>query len=206
MLLTTDRCSIPTDASSATGLQIAGNPTLVISSPRRTWLPARDRQSGAVEHSVDDVLSESERGRPAGAAGERNSKELEHRDDHRLVYGLSVDAFDEIEDQIELSLSDALDPAAVVAHGHAHDLGRPIEQRALHRFDRIEQLDFGSFPEGREAIEQQGYSHRVFLRGVSVMPIRWRRALARPGLRRRACGSDRDRLPAARPRISDNSE
>src|ERR1700681_843380 len=37
MLLTTDRCSIPTEASSATGLQIAGNPTLVISSPRRTW-------------------------------------------------------------------------------------------------------------------------------------------------------------------------
>src|SRR6266852_4945307 len=49
MLLTTERCSIPTEASSATGLQIAGNPTLVISSPRRTWAqrgtgsPARSR-------------------------------------------------------------------------------------------------------------------------------------------------------------------
>src|SRR6202521_2000048 len=37
MLLTTDRCSMPTDASSAAGLQIAGNPTLVISSQRRTY-------------------------------------------------------------------------------------------------------------------------------------------------------------------------
>src|SRR2546423_3316509 len=49
MLLTTDRCSMPTDASSATGLQIAGNPTLAISSPRRmcaqrgTGSPARSR-------------------------------------------------------------------------------------------------------------------------------------------------------------------
>src|SRR6267154_2522776 len=38
MLRTTERCSMPTEASSATGLQMAGNPTLVISSPRRTWL------------------------------------------------------------------------------------------------------------------------------------------------------------------------
>ena len=49
MLLTTERCSIPTDASSATGLQMAGNPTLETSSPRRTWVqrgtgkPARSR-------------------------------------------------------------------------------------------------------------------------------------------------------------------
>src|SRR6202011_2646399 len=111
---------------------------------------------------------------------EGNSKELEHRNDHRLVNRLSVDAFDEIEDQIEFSFSNTLDPTAVVAHRHAHDLGRPIEQRTLHRFDRVEQLDLGSFPERRKAIEQQRYFHRVSLRVVSVTPIRWRRALARP--------------------------
>src|SRR6185437_243413 len=46
--------------------------------------PARDGQAGAIENSVDDVLSERERGRPAGAARERDAKELEHRYDHRL--------------------------------------------------------------------------------------------------------------------------
>ena len=168
--------------------------------------PARDRQSGAVEHSVDDVLSERKRGRPAGASGERNSKEFEHRDDHRLVYGLSINAFDEIEDQIELSPADALNPAAVIAHGHAYNLGRPIQQRALHRFDGVEQLNLGSFPEGREAVEQQGNSHRVFPCLVSVTPIRWRRALERPELRWSARGSVRDRLPVAPQRTSDNSE
>src|SRR5688572_11004627 len=49
MLRTTERCSIPTDASSAAGLMIAGNPTLVTSSPfrrcekRGTGSPARSR-------------------------------------------------------------------------------------------------------------------------------------------------------------------
>ena len=89
--------------------------------------PARNRQSGTIEDSVDDVLSESERSRPAGAAGERNAYELQHGDDHRFVDGFPVDSLTEIEHEVELSLTDALDPAAVVADGHANDLSRPLQ-------------------------------------------------------------------------------
>ena len=136
MLLTTDRCSIPTEASSAAGLQMAGNPTLVTSSPRRTSDPARHRQAGAVEHALTTILSESQSAVvQLRAAGEGHAEQLEHRDDHRLETRLAVDPFAEIEDEIEFPLSHALDPASIVGHGNADDLGRPFEQRALDCLD-----------------------------------------------------------------------
>src|SRR5688572_21587543 len=119
-LRTTDFCSMPIDASSAAGLQIAGKPTLVNSSPRRasdqrgTGRPALSsrvfttflwRQSAVV------ALELPECGMPNSSSTEMtigSNSATPSIPSHK------------VEDKIELRASHPLDPAAVGIDGNAH--------------------------------------------------------------------------------------
>src|SRR5262249_24771234 len=64
---------------------------------------ARNRKSRFLEQTVDDVLSEGDRRRVARRACERNSEQLENRDDCRLERRDTVDALAHVEREIEFS-------------------------------------------------------------------------------------------------------
>jgi hypothetical protein len=138
------------DASSAAGLQMAGKPT-----------PTRNRESGAVEHGVDDVLPQADGGRVARASRIWKVEELQHGDDRGLERGDAVDPFAEVEGEIELAAPHALHPAAVGVDGDANDLIPLGDEHALDRLDRLEDQDIRARAQGRCAVEEQDDFHET---------------------------------------------
>src|SRR6185503_3462582 len=81
--------------------------------------PARNRKSRAIEHCVHDVLAQAESCCRAAVSGEWNSEQLEYGNNHRLECSDAIDAFAQVECEIEISAAHALDPSPVGIHGDA---------------------------------------------------------------------------------------
>src|SRR5580704_7271644 len=105
------------------------------------------------------MLAEAEGRGGRGAAGVRESHELERRDHRRLERGDTVDALAQVEREIELCLSDALHPSSVRVDRNPYGLVAVLGEHLLDRLDRLEDQHVGCFAERRGAVEENRDFH-----------------------------------------------
>jgi hypothetical protein len=99
------------------------------------------------------VLPQTERRRPARAAGERNAQQLEDGDDGGLVRRDAVDALAEVEREVDFSAAEPLDPTPIEVDGNTNDLIPLDDERLLDRLDRLENEEVGRLAECGQTIE-----------------------------------------------------
>src|SRR6185436_17059088 len=92
-------------------------------------------------------------------AGERNLEQLQHRDHRRLERRDAIDSLAHFEREIELPLSQLLDPLPILIHGDVADFVAFSDEGFLDGLDGAEDSHVGLRRVGGRAVKQNGDFH-----------------------------------------------